>query len=153
MKIRLAKLVDISNISTLYRTLFQTMAELQIEYYRKADQDVDFLKSVINSDTKDILVAEEDEQIIGFVLVQQLDTPPYACIVPHRYTLLMDIVVSDLYRGQGIGRALIEEAKLWSKRRDSEYIELAVVSQNRSAIEIYKSLQFVEYTKIMRAKI
>lgn len=50
MKIRLAKLVDISNISTLYRTLFQTMAELQIEYYRKADQDVDFLKSVINSD-------------------------------------------------------------------------------------------------------
>lgn len=85
MKIRLAKLVDISNISTLYRTLFQTMAELQIEYYRKADQDVDFLKSVINSDTKDILVAEEDEQIIGFVLVQQLDTPPYACIVPHRY--------------------------------------------------------------------
>lgn len=107
MKIRLAKLVDISNISTLYRTLFQTMAELQIEYYRKADQDVDFLKSVINSDTKDILVAEEDEQIIGFVLVQQLDTPPYACIVPHRYTLLMDIVVSDLYRGQGIGRALI----------------------------------------------
>ena len=77
MKIRLAKLVDISNISTLYRTLFQTMAVLQIEYYRKADQDVDFLKSVINSDTKDILVAEEDEQIIGFVLVQQLDTPPY----------------------------------------------------------------------------
>ena len=77
MKIRLAKLVDICNISTLYRTLFQTMAELQIEYYRKADQDVDFLKSVINSDTKDILVAEEDEQIIGFVLVQQLDTPPY----------------------------------------------------------------------------
>lgn len=153
MKIRLAKLVDISNISTLYRTLFQTMAELQIEYYRKADQDVDFLKSVINSDTKDILVAEEDEQIIGFVLVQQLDTPPYACIVPHRYTLLMDIVVSDLYRGQGIGRALIEEAKLWSKRRGSEYIELSVVSQNRSAIEIYKSLQFVECTKIMRAKI
>ena len=44
MKIRLAKLVDISNISTLYRTLFQTMAELQIEYYRKADQDVDFYK-------------------------------------------------------------------------------------------------------------
>lgn len=89
MKIRLAKLVDISNISTLYRTLFQTMAELQIEYYRKADQDVDFLKSVINSDTKDILVAEEDEQIIGFVLVQQLDTPPYACIVPHRYMNLL----------------------------------------------------------------
>lgn len=52
MKIRLAKLVDISNISTLYRTLFQTMAELQIEYYRKADQDVDFLKSVINSDNQ-----------------------------------------------------------------------------------------------------
>ena len=107
MKIRLAKLVDISNISTLYRTLFQTMAELQIEYYRKADQDVDFLKSVINSDTKDILVAEEDEQIIGFVLVQQLDTPPYACIVPHRYTLLMDIVVSDLYRGQGMAKSVI----------------------------------------------
>ena len=59
----------------------------------------------------------------------------------------------SLYRGQGIGRALIEEAKLWSKRRGSEYIELSVVSQNRSAIEIYKSLQFVECTKIMRAKI
>lgn len=65
----------------------------------------------------------------------------------------MDIVVSDLYRGQGIGSALIEEAKLWSKRRGSEYIELSVVSQNRSAIEIYKGLQFVECIKIMRAKI
>ena len=77
-------------------------------------------------------------QILGFALVQQQDTPPFNCIVPHKYAYLMDIVVAPEQRGKGIGKQLIHAVKSWAKSRKMEYIELCVLSQNRNATNCIK---------------
>ena len=153
MKIEIACLNDLPHIKGLYEILFSSMAELQQEYFQAAMQDDNFIKSIIDSDKDDILIAKEKNQIMGFALVQEQTTPPYHCFVFHRYAYLMDIVVDPAYRGKGVGKALLQEVKDWAKNRELEYIELNVLTQNRRAIEIYEKTGYEECSKVMRMKI
>lgn len=153
MHIELASINDLKDIKKLYEILFVDMSELQPEYYRAANQDEGFLKTMIESEQDDILIVKENHQILGFALVQQRDTPPFNCIVPHKYAHLMDIVIAPEQRGKGIGKQLIHAVKSWATLRKMEYIELGVLTQNKSAIKLYESMEFVECHKTMRMKI
>lgn len=46
--------------------------------------------------------------------------------------------VKDKNRGLGIGIALIEEFKRWCKSVNAKYIDLTVLVDNFSAIELYR---------------
>lgn len=153
MNIELACINDLNDIKRLYEILFLDMSKLQPEYCRGADQDDNFLKKIIESDQDDILIVKENHQVLGFALVQQQNTPPFNCFIPHKYAYLMDIVVAPDQRGKGIGRQLINAVKSWAKARKLEYIELGVLSQNENAIKLYESMEFVECRKTMRMKI
>ena len=138
MHIELASINDLKDIKKLYEILFVDMSKLQPEYFRVANQDEGFLKTIIESERDDILIVKENHQILGFALVQQQDTPPFNCIVPHKYACLMDIVVAPEQRGKVIGKQLIHAVKSWAKSRKMEYIELCVLSQNRNATNCIK---------------
>lgn len=153
MNIELAGINDLDDIKKLYGILFSDMSKLLPEYCRAATQDEDFLKTTIESDRDDILIAKENHQVLGFALVQQQNTPPFNCFVPHKYAYLMDIVVAPEQRGGGIGKQLIHAVKSWAKARKMEYIELGVLTQNETAIKLYESMEFVECRKTMRAKV
>lgn len=150
MNIELACINDLNDIKKLYEILFLDMSKLQPEYCREANQDEGFLKTIIESDKDDILIVKENHQVLGFALVQQQNTPPFNCFVPHKYAYLMDIVVAPDQRGRGIGRQLINAVKSWAKARKVEYIELGVLTQNENAIKLYESMEFVECRKTMR---
>ena len=65
----------------------------------------------------------------------------------------MDLVVDVDFRGQGIGKQLIESVKNWTLERNLEYIELNVLSENKKAIYLYKKINFKEKMKTMRMKL
>ena len=92
MKIEAASINDLNDIKRLYEILFLDMSRLQPEYCRAASQEDGFIKAIIESDKDDILIAKENHQVWGFALVQQQNTPPFNCFVPHKYAYLMDIV-------------------------------------------------------------
>ncbi|MBU3196739.1 GNAT family N-acetyltransferase [Clostridium algidicarnis] len=46
--------------------------------------------------------------------------------------------VKDKNRGPGIGTAFIEEFKRWCKSVNAKYIDLTVLVDNCSAIELYR---------------
>ena len=114
------------------------MSKLQPEYCRAANQNGGFLKAIIESDKDDILIVKENHQVLGFALVQQQNTSPFNCFVPHKYAYLMDIVVAPEQRGRGIGKQLINAVKSWAKTRKMEYIELGVLTQNEDAVKLYE---------------
>ncbi|WP_243577872.1 hypothetical protein [Clostridium minihomine] len=60
MKIRKAVAADIDSVNDLYPILFQKMAELQPDYFRNAEQDIAFLKKIIEAEEADLLLAEEN---------------------------------------------------------------------------------------------
>jgi GNAT superfamily N-acetyltransferase len=92
-------------------------------------------------------VAEREEEIVGFLwgLVRQApDTPMH---VPRRWLLVDMLGVAESHRGQGIGRALMEQAHDWARGQGINEVELTVWEFNRGAIAFYEELG---YTAIVR---
>ena len=145
-----AKLEDMEGISRLYKALNTDMSRLQPEMFRPAGEDGGFIRSVLESERDDLLLAREDGRVFGLALVQDKDTPPYPAFIQRRYTYLMDLVVDPEYRRQGVGRALLGAVKDWAESRDAEFIELGVLAQNEDAIRLYESLGFKISRKIMQ---
>ena len=145
-----AKLEDMECISRLYKALNTDMSRLQPEMFRPAGEDGGFIRSVLESERDDLLLAREDGRVLGMALVQDKDTPPYPAFIQRRYTYLMDLVVDPEYRRQGVGRALLGAVKDWAESRDAEFIELGVLAQNEDAIRLYESLGFKISRKIMQ---
>ena len=130
MTIEPAKLEDMDGISRLYKALNTDMSRLQPEMFRPAGEDGGFIRSVLESERDDLLLAREDGRVLGMALVQDKDTPPYPAFIQRRYTYLMDLVVDPECRRQGVGRALMGAVKEWAKSRNAEFIELGVLAQN-----------------------
>lgn len=150
MKIETAGLEDIPAIGRLYEELYACMAALQPDNFRPAQQSGEFIRSMIDSEDGDILVAREaGGEAIGFALVRRLDTPVYPSFIPRGYTQLMDLVVRETCRGQGVGTALLDGVERWARDRGSEFVELGVLAENLPAIRAYTAKGFVERRKIM----
>lgn len=86
-----------------------------------------------------ILVAECDDQIIGFTLGVVVD------LVPEMFQqeiggFLADIFVEDAYRRQGVGRSLVDTLMTWFKSRGVTYMELYVATQNDSGRVFWQEL-------------
>lgn len=71
MKIRKAVAADIDSVNDLYPILFQKMAELHPDSFRSAEKDIAFLKKIIEEEEGELLLAEENQKLLGFALVQQ----------------------------------------------------------------------------------
>ena len=142
---------DIKQIEALYALLFERMAELQPQFNCSANQETAFIRSVIEHEEQEILLAQQGEQILGIAVLMMVHTPPYPCFVPHRYADLLDLLVIPSARGNGIGSKLLDAAKHWAKLHDADYIELGALSNNHVAVRLYEREGFMECTKTFRA--
>ncbi len=150
MRIEPANIGDLETVGRLYEELYARMAALQPENFRPSSQSPDFLRAMLDSPEGDILVAREPSgEVLGFALVRCQNTPEYPCFRPRRYTCLMDLVVTESRRGQGVGKALLDAVEHWARDRGSEFIELGVLSENLPAIGLYESRGFQERRKVM----
>ena len=153
MYIRTAEIKDIKFINELYKNLFETMEKLQPKYIKSAFQDEEFIKNTIEKEEAEIFVAIEEDKIKGFLLIQEQETPPYTCMVFHKYAYITDLIVNTEDRGKGIGTMLLNFAKEWARKRNLDYIELGVLNNNDRAIKLYKKENFKKTMYIMRMEI
>ncbi|WP_225220772.1 GNAT family N-acetyltransferase [Bacillus norwichensis] len=126
------------------------MSNFQPKYIKPAKQDVEFIRKIINEKDSDILIAEIDNCTVGFLLIQELMTPSYTCLVKYKYAYITDIIVGTKYQDQGIGSALLLEAKKWAENRNLDYLELNVLSENIGAITLYEKRGFKDVSHTMR---
>ncbi len=85
------------------------------------------------------LVAERAGTVIGHALLEPLSL----AVTAHVFRLT--IAVHEGQQGQGVGRALMNELLRWARSNPRvEKVELQVRSSNLPAIELYRSLGFVE---------
>lgn len=82
------------------------------------------------------LVAMHDGKIIGWCDITALDRPIFAHIGS------LGIGVLEPYRGQGVGKALIEAALQKAKEKGLTRIVLTVRETNTTAIALYKKMGF-----------
>ncbi|MEA0553378.1 GNAT family N-acetyltransferase [Lysinibacillus irui] len=150
MEIKTATLDEIPQIERLYQELFLEMSILQPKYIRPAKQDANFIRYTIIEDDSDILIATVEKEVVGFLLIKETTTPPYSCLVEHKYAFIVDVIVGKSYKNQGIGSALLEEAKKWAAYRHLDYLELNVLTENKGAKALYEKHGFKDMNHTMR---
>ncbi len=141
--IRKSVLNDIPSISLLYREQFKEMAELIPDFIKIGDQSKEFIEKMISNDDSDILVYENDNEIIGFILLQGKQRPDFDFIKPGKFCYIMDLIITKKHRNKGYGTALMNSAKIWAKEKDCRFINLEVLTNNPKAIALYEKLGFI----------
>jgi ribosomal protein S18 acetylase RimI-like enzyme len=99
-----------------------------------------FLDSQLREEDALVLVAERDGRVAGYV---------YAALEPLSWKELRgpagfihDLVVDGTTRGQGLGRALLEAAIEWLKKRGAPRVVLWTAAQNSRAQNIFTAAGF-----------
>ncbi len=54
--------------------------------------------------------------------------------------MVEDVVVRQEYRGQGIGRLLLEHLRAWAKKKKISRLQLLADRNNRAALDFYAQL-------------
>lgn len=79
--------------------------------------------------------------VVGFVSIAIIDErSPF--FRPMRYARIGTLCVDAAWRGQGIGRALMQAAETWALARGAEELQLNVWAFNQRAREFYDELGY-----------
>lgn len=154
MKIRKAKIKDLKDIVELsYKSVIY---HKKLNPYYDTSKDVKevltkSLKKNIYSSNSCIFIAEENNKIIGYLLVFKVDRPEMFKI--KRAGLIADVFIEDGYRRTGIGNKLIKECFKWLKEGRINFVEINVEVSNKQAInfwnkEGFKDVSIERYKKI-----
>jgi RimJ/RimL family protein N-acetyltransferase len=89
-----------------------------------------------------IFIAEEDKQLIGYLIVMGGNAKR------NKHSVYLIIGILAEYRGRGIGTKLFEQLEKWAKEQNVHRLELTVVTQNQAGLQLYKKMGFeIEGTK------
>jgi GNAT superfamily N-acetyltransferase len=97
-------------------------------------------------------VAEEEGQIVGFVLGVVVDLVP-EMFVTELCGFLADIYVLPEFRGRGIGRALVQSMTDWFRAQGLTYYEWYVAANNPDGQAFWRAIGGRELMMRMRAEL
>lgn len=101
--------------------------------------DISVVESIIKNAVEGenlILVAEEDENIIGFL--SALRSSPKRI----HHSAYIIIGIREAYRNLGIGKELFSNLNIWAKENNITRLELTVISTNQPARKLYEKNGF-----------
>ncbi len=112
-----------------------------------ARQHVDVLIEKMGERNGFHLTAEFDGRCIGWLMAVTEEAEGFYLLPEWRRNgRITDLVVDADYRGQGVGRTLIEEALARFKHKGVPRVKIAAVSDNQTAIGLYRSIGFTDYS-------
>lgn len=122
----------------------RTETDFLLALPEEAEQDTEKvaqrLEATTDGQTQMMLCAFVDGKLIGFAIVGQVSNRRKAC---HRATFGVSILKE--FWGLGIGTALMEHCIRYSKQAGFLQLELDVVTDNESAVRLYRKHGFVEF--------
>ena len=147
MIIRIATKEDIKDLQSLYYELENDAVTFQSEHFVHGERNEEFFSIIFNSENQDILVAEQDNKIVGFAHVVILEQKKVPCLIPEKVIYLQDLDVSEELRSQGIGAKLIEACKDYGKKKGADFMRTQVFPQNVRGMKFYERAGFSEKMK------
>jgi GNAT superfamily N-acetyltransferase len=141
-----AKTQDIPSLIALLDTLFRIEADFEADVAKQTKG----LTLLINASEYGVIkVAKNQEgQVIGMVSAQLVISTAQGS--PSAW--IEDMVIKEAYRGEGVGKALLDEALVWAKNKGATRAQLLVDTENTSALGYYAHLGW-ESTQLQARKI
>jgi aminoglycoside 6'-N-acetyltransferase I len=123
----------------------RTLEADRVEGHTIAARNLAELRASCQRKRGQIFVAEVERRVVGFVCVwleQEAET--YLSTLT-QYACISDIVVLPDVRGQGLGRALLEEAEAFARAQGAPALKINVLARNAMAHQVYHAAGFRDY--------
>jgi len=114
-------------------------------------RETEFVNKLIAEDPRQVLVAEEGGNLIGYVMCQRQTKT--ALQMRHQWGYISDLYVVPSNRRHGVGRDLLRACLDYLQSTGVSHARLGVWSPNSRAIQLYKQLGFKEYMLMMEAEL
>lgn len=141
MRIELATVADIPELTTLLNLLFSQEAEFQPDI----DAQYRGLSNIIsNPEIGEILTIRTDDSIVGMInLLYTVSTA-----LGERVALLEDMVVLPQFRGAGVGSKLLQAAIAHARTSGCKRVTLLTDGDNEAAQKFYCNHGFTASTMV-----
>ena len=139
MFIREAKVEDAASLLDLLHRLDRESKFMLVEPGEREttlEEQKAILESFSNSSSKTMLIACEDEQVVGFVIGVG------NTLNRNKHSLFCVIGVQQRSAGKGIGRQLLIDLEIWAYKQGFTRMELTVMCHNERAKGLYQSRGF-----------
>ena len=83
------------------------------------------------------LVAEDENRILGWVVVHEKDDEVFVLEDERRYVYIAELYVDEAARGGGVGQALIAACEDWARTRGIKVMQIGVLPGNVRAERVY----------------
>lgn len=140
---------EIARIATESQELHR-QAHPRIFRGETAGFDRAYVQSQIESEQAAVFLAEERQQIVGYVFIHIQLEEWQEIYRPHLVAKLSDIAVTEGARSQGVGGLLFERCVAWAREEGAERLELMVYEFNRNAREFYERRGMVTLARTMQ---
>jgi ribosomal protein S18 acetylase RimI-like enzyme len=143
MKIRNAEAKDLSEIMGLISSCVEDMERRGIHQWDEIYPDEKTIRNDI--DKKQLYLLEEDNQICGIIVLNELQEPQYKSVgwkfggktlVVHR------LAIRPAYQRKGMATKLMEFAYSYAIKRDYKTIRLDAFIQNPASVGLYEKLGY-----------
>ncbi|MDR4889752.1 GNAT family N-acetyltransferase [Fredinandcohnia sp. QZ13] len=106
------------------------------------DQQRKMIERIGSDENSTIFVAEEDNQLIGFLMAIGGNARR------NKHSVYIVIGILKDFRGKGVGTKLFKQLEKWALTQQIHRLELTVVTQNKAGLSLYKKMGFeIEGTK------
>ena len=134
-----AVLNEITEINNMLTDLIQDERKNYDSNINENYKVKEFYEKMINNDDRRILVARDNDIILGYVYGFIQDN---GSLYNNKVAQLDALFVKEQYRGNGIARSLMKEFINWAEEKEVAYIELSVCKDNTNAISLYENEGF-----------
>ncbi|WP_422123328.1 GNAT family N-acetyltransferase [Planococcus sp. X10-3] len=95
------------------------------------------IQSIESDPTSTILLAEKDEDLLGYLFV--IGNTPQRTL----HSVYLAIGISEKSRGKGVGTKLFERLDEWASENKIRRLELTVMVNNRAGLALYQKMGFI----------
>ena len=110
-----------------------------------------FLRSIIRKQNGVILLAENGQESVGYLLLILIDNIPLYSLT--QFGEIIDLYVREPWRGRGVSTQMKNEAVRWCTKRGIRKLMLKALPSNQDAIHVYEKWGFHSFLTEMRMNI
>jgi GNAT superfamily N-acetyltransferase len=125
-----ATLHDIDALGGLLQQLFA----IEADFHFDASKTGHALQRLIEDDRACVLVARDDDKVIGMVTAQLVISTAEGAYS----AWVEDVVIDSRHRGKGLGKQLLNALEAWAKEQGATRLQLLADMQNEPALAFYR---------------
>ncbi len=144
MRVRLAAQADIERLVDLNLEVHDLHVAHLAGFFKPARREdlAEYFEAMLEREDARVLVACEDAEVVGYVLLVLRERPENAVMLEQRWLYIEQIGVAAAYRRRGHAAALVEAARKVAKEHGLGRVELETWAFNREARAFFRSQGF-----------